>query len=114
MNQDSNDMAPMLQAVLDAPALQPYLHPEQPGRTPLTVVTQLAGPFELRKFGQPVVISKKAEADKPALELIDVTRTATGGTVAFRYAAEGISGTFELARDTAGRWTIQRHQLNEK
>ena len=114
MNLNDKELTSMLQAVIDAPALQPYLHPEQPGRTPLTVVAQVPGAVELRKFGQPVVLTPKAEPGKPALELTDVKQTSAGATVAFRYPAEGITGTLDLGTDAVGRWTVRRHELHEK
>jgi hypothetical protein len=76
-------------------------------------VAQVPGALELRKFGQPVVLTAKADPGKPALEL-DVKQTSAGATVAFRYPAEGISGTFDLGTDDLGRWNVRRHELHEK
>lgn len=114
MKLNDKELSSLLQAVVDATALQPYLHPEQPGRTPLKVVAQVPGTVELRKFGRPVVVTSKRDSGTPALELTDIRETTTGWSVDFRYPPEGISGRFDLVPGPGGGWTVQRHELQEK
>jgi hypothetical protein len=114
MNLNAKELSSLLQVVIDAPALQPYFHPEQPGRTPLVVITRLPGEVELRKFGQDVRVTSQASAGQPALEITDVTPTSSGWNVAFQYDAEGINGKFDVGRDAAGQWMVQKHELHER
>lgn len=109
---NEKNLTPILQAVIDAPALQPYLHPDQPGRTPLVVVAPNPDGLDLRKFGQPVVVKGKPVADKAFLEFTRIEETSGGYVVEFRYAIEGLSGRFDLRREGEG-WVVDKHELNE-
>ena len=113
MNLNEKELSSMLQTVIDAPALQPYYHSEQQGRIPLTVVAQLPGKVDLRKFGQPVLVTSEGEPGKAVLEFTQIQQDAAGCTVEFRYTVEGIRGKFDLSRDADGRWVIRKHELHE-
>jgi hypothetical protein len=80
----------------------------------LTVVVQLPGTVDLRKFGQPVVVTSTGAAGGPVLEFTHIQKHPGGWTVEFRYAVEGIRGKFDLSRDPDGRWAIRQHELHER
>lgn len=111
-NASQEDMTPVVQAVLDAPALQPYLHPEAEGRVPVVVVSRLEL-NGLRKFEAPVRVTDTAPPDEAWLEITDVQPIPDGYAVAIRYAVEGLTGRFEVTRDGGGGWIARHHELTE-
>lgn len=112
-NVRQEDMTSVVQAVLDAPALQAYLHPEVEGRVPLVLVTRMDLDDGLRKFDAPVHVTDAAPSDGTWLEITDVQPVSNGYAVAISYPVEGLTGRFEVSRDEEGRWIARRHELTE-
>ena len=111
-NASQEDMTAVVQAVLDAPALQPYFHPEVAGRVPLVLVTRL-DVNGLRMFDAPVRVTDATPSDGAYLEITDARPVSNGWAIAVSYPVEGITGRFEVARDEQGRWIARRHDLTE-
>ncbi len=113
----ANDRTQVLQAVLDAPDLQQYLHPEIPTRVPVVIVKNevVADTPNLQAVEVPVVFKPRAglsESDA-ALEITRLEIAGDRATVELAYPIEGLVGTATLHRDGSG-WVIDKLQLAER
>lgn len=109
------DVEAVLQAVVDLDALEPFLHPEVPGRVPLTlsVATPPTG-IALSKFGQPVrMVASAPGGGAPCLEITQLELQGDRATVRFAYSIEGVMGSAELSK-RQGRWAVVRRSVAER
>lgn len=93
--------------VLENVDVAKYLHPDEPGRLPVSVA--LAAPYkskalDLTLYGQP--IREARVSDRSAVQL-GIRATAASVKVTVAYAPEGIEGTIRLAREGATWRTIE-------
>lgn len=111
----TQDAQSVLQAVVDLDALAPFLHPEAPGRVPLTLAIPSAPPgIALTRFGQPVrVVASAPGGDAPCLEITALELQGDRATVSFSYPIEGVVGSAELSRNQ-GRWAVVRRSVAER
>lgn len=111
----TQDAQAVLQAIVDLDALAPFLHPEAPGRVPLTLAIPSAPPgIALSKFGQPVrVVASAPGGDAPCLEITAFELQGDRATVSFSYPIEGVVGSAELSRNQ-GRWVVVRRSVAER
>jgi hypothetical protein len=105
----------LLQALIDLPGLQPYWHPEVPGRIPLILLEGRFGRgHQLVKFGQPVRILPRSEVkDRPFLEITTFLVTEDGVRIGFRYRVEGVVGSvFFVRKDRT--WAAKETRIAEQ
>ena len=111
-----DDHSSLCQAVIDLPELQPYFHPDAPGRGPLLIVRtgQRCDDLPLHALGQAVVFRSAEELDKgaAALELTRVDLEGDEARVKLRYSIEGVSGVVDLRR-VEGRWSVVKREIAE-
>lgn len=110
----AEDLATVLQAVLNDPELDGYLHAEKPGRKPV----KLSGPdlpknLKLVKSGYPVTIVDGPKSPKDPV--VVVTRIALEGntaTVTYRYDVEKIRGATRVKNGKSG-WELMSSRISE-
>lgn len=111
------DRGAILRALLDLPALAPYLHPEIADRKPVRFALSDALPNPvpgLRKFDLPVLFFPEGELRKdPFLELTALTVEGDRARIEFRYDAEGVRGSATLARRN-GSFRVLEANLSER
>ena len=94
----------MLQALIDHPNLQPFLHPKVPGRVPLAIyVPSVKSVLHLQKFGRNVTVLSSLRSDTPYLNVTTWHSEGSKTTLRFEYLVEGVVG---IARYT-------EHKLQE-
>jgi hypothetical protein len=109
------DVATILQLVVDDPELDNYLHLGQPGRFPL----QLAGErlpvgLKLTKSTEPVKIVDGPRSKKDAVLVItEVDIQGSNASVRYRYDIENIRGNVTLAKTSHG-WELKNSRLVER
>jgi hypothetical protein len=117
MPNKANAQEQIAQLAIDIPALQPYLHPEAPGRKPLKVL--LGGgaskDWKLNKFDAPVQYVEKGDPKKvPLLEFVALEVTGDTAATMLRYAIEGIQLKASFARNASGVWQLASHTIVER
>lgn len=113
VSRSDSDTAAVLQAVVDLPALEPFLHAELPERRPLRLLA--TGVVEdrpaLERFGEPVAWTDTDGG--PTLELTRVEVGDAEAEVTFRYPIEGVAGSVSLQKQ-AGTWVVVDHEVVEQ
>lgn len=109
-------LAPVLQAAIDAPQLEPYWHvAERPERSPLVLARtpMLEGEPKLVKFGKAVEYATRDKlGDKPHIEVQSLSIKPDRATVVLAYTAEGIVARVDLVREV-GAWVVAEAQVVE-
>jgi hypothetical protein len=110
--QASAELALVLQAVIDDPELEPYLHLDKPERFPLKISGQgLAPDIELTKGTKPVeVVTGPGSNKDPVLAFTKIDVSADKATVTYRYEVENLRGSCSLAKRD-GAWQLLRSRL---
>lgn len=107
----------ILETIINMPELEQYYHVgEMPGRAPLIIVCdEVSENAKLRKFGMPVVIYSKAQAQQlklgPHLVIESMLVDAKSAKVAFNYMAEGVGAEVKLTYDQT--WTVTQCRVWE-
>jgi hypothetical protein len=110
----ADDVASVLQLVIDDEALAPYLRLEQPDRFPLRVSSKNLPPgIELVKATKPVVVVEGDAGGKPVLEFTTVEVGAGAATVRYRYDVENVRGSCSLTK-REGRWELKSSRVTER
>jgi hypothetical protein len=110
------DDSAILQAFIDAPALQGYYHVDKlPERKPLVL---LEGPHTkgaaLEKFGVPVeIVPAERVGARPHLAIGALERNGEKAVVRFRYDVEGLGGEVRLSRHD-GAWRVDGQDIAER
>lgn len=106
------DLATVLQAVLNDPELDGYLHLEKAGRSPV----KLSGPdlpkdLKLVKGKHPVTVVDGPKSEKdPVVVLTRIGLEGTIATVAYRYDVEKIRGTTRIKNGKSG-WELMSSRI---
>ena len=106
----------IVQAVIDLPALQQFLHPEMPERKPLVLIAggAVTPELALSKFGQRVEIVKTEDVrGRPYLEITDWKQDGAVAAVKLAYPVEGVKGEVEL-QQTDGKWIVSKSRVWER
>jgi hypothetical protein len=114
---DPAEVQSVVQATLDHPALEKYLHPEKPGRKPLVLSDWLiGGHHQLTKFGQPVEFrNDPALGDHVAfIRFTDVSVRGQSAKTVLDYPVEGVRGSFEFKKDAQGKWQTTDAKVFER
>jgi hypothetical protein len=108
------DVAAILQLVVDDPELDNYLHLGTAGRFPLQLAGErLPSGLKLVKATEPVKIVDGPKSKKDAvLVLTEIDVRGDKATVRYRYDVEGIRATVTLARVAHG-WELKNSRLVE-
>ena len=112
----ASDESAILQAVIDAPALQGYYHVDTlPERKPLVM---LEGPHtkgaRLKKFGVPVeIVPSERLGKRPHLNIVALERNGEQAVVRLRYDVEGLAGEVRLSRHDKA-WRVDSHDIAER
>lgn len=117
MPNKTNSLEQIAQLAIDIPALQPYLHPEAPGRKPLKVLLggSASKEWKLSKFDAPVQFVEKGDPKKtPLLEFASLQVNGDAADAVLRYAIEGIEMKAKFAKSSAGTWQVSSHSLVER
>ena len=115
---DSNNLASILQHIIDLPSLQKYYHVEKlASRKPLIILKNetLVNEITLTKFNEPVVFSsckKIKENNKPYLEFVKINIKENAADVVFRYRVEGLEGRITLEKEE-NNWKVKKQELVE-
>jgi len=108
----------LVERTLDQPALAKYWHANKAGRSPLQLVWEGGEPPRrtLHMFGEEVLRVSRAEAERSGKAYFEITGVISEGpraAVAFRYAAEGISGRVRFRRGGAD-FVVEDVELKER
>jgi hypothetical protein len=106
----------VLQALLDGPALDGYLHPEVKGRIPLILLANgfVSPPPVLTAGGAPVrILPRDRIGKRPFLEVTSLEIDGASAAVGISYAVEGLVGRVHLRR-YEGVWHVVRTSAAEK
>jgi hypothetical protein len=108
------DVAAILQLVVDDPELDRYLHLGEPGRFPLQLSGErLPGGLKLIKATEPVKIVDAPKSKKDAVLVVtEIDVQADRATVRYRYDIESIRGNVTLAKTNHG-WELKNSRLVE-
>jgi hypothetical protein len=108
------DVAAILQLVVDDPELDRYLHLGEPGRFPLQLAGErLPSGLKLIKATEPVKIVEGPKSKKDAVLVItEIDVQGERATVRYRYDIESIRGNVTLAK-TAHGWELKNSRLVE-
>jgi hypothetical protein len=108
------DVAAILQLVVDDPELDRYLHLGEPGRFPLQLSGErLPSGLKLIKATEPVKIVDAPKSKKdPVLVVTEIAVQGDRATVRYRYDIESIRGNVSLAK-TAHGWELKNSRLVE-
>jgi hypothetical protein len=109
------DLTAVLQAVLDDPELDGYLHLEKPGRSPVKLAgANVPKDVKLVKGKHPVTIVEGPKSDKDPVLLIQRIKQEGGvATVAYQYDVEHIRGTTRVKNGKTG-WELVSSRIIEK
>ena len=110
-----DDLAEVLQDVLNDPELVDHLHLEKPGRAPLQIsgpnlpdkIKVVAGSYNVD------VVSDPKSTKKPVLVFTLIERSGEETRVHYRYDVEGIKGAATLFLK-GGHWTLSANRVIEK
>ncbi len=108
--------AVIAQLIIDHASLQPYLHPELPGRKPL-VVSQRLLPLgvSLTKFGEPVVVRPDSRrTDGAFLRFEGFSDLSDVAVIRLAYPIEGLQGRFILTRSGTEPWVVRTADVWEQ
>ena len=108
------EQAAVLQAAL--PAVEAWLHQDEPGRIPLIVLANefVSPPPVLFAAGQPVsILPKDRIGDRPYLEFTSVEVDGGAAKVGLSYPVEGVRSHVQLRRHD-GTWFLARTSSIEK
>jgi hypothetical protein len=108
------DVAAILQLVIDDPELDSHLHLGNAGRFPLQVAgASLPSGLKLVKAAEPVKVVAAPQSKKDAvLVFTEIEVQPAKATVRYRYDVEGIRGTATLAKTPHG-WELKNSRLVE-
>ena len=108
------DIAAILQLVVDDPELDRYLHLGEPGRFPLQVSGErLPSGLKLIKATEPVKIVDGPKSKKDAVLVVtEIDVQGDRATVRYRYDIESIRGNVTLAKSAHG-WELKNSRLVE-
>jgi hypothetical protein len=108
------EVAAILQLVVDDPELDRYLHLGEPGRFPLQLSGErLPSGLKLIKATEPVKIVDAPKSKKDAVLVVtEIDVQADRATVRYRYDIESIRGNVTLAKTTHG-WELKNSRLVE-
>jgi hypothetical protein len=108
------DVAAILQLVVDDPELDRYLHLGEPGRFPLQLSGErLPSGLKLIKATEPVKIVDGPKSKKDAVLVVtEIDVQGERATVRYRYDIESIRGNVTLAK-TAHGWELKNSRLVE-
>ena len=108
------DVAAILQLVVDDPELDRYLHLEEPGRFPLQLAGErLPSGLKLTKATEPVKIVEAPKSKKDAVLVVtEIEVKGDRATVRYRYDIESIRGNVTLAKRAHG-WELKNSRLVE-
>lgn len=113
------DLAEILQAVLDAEQLQQYYHVDElPERKPVRIAErpELEPHPEVVKFNTPAVYQAREELERKNLPYFTFPRIVINqdlAYLAFRYDVEGLRGSAFLVRSNDG-WRLEHLTLSEE
>lgn len=105
----------VIQAVLDCPKVEAYLHPEIKGRIPLLIAgAVIPDGLCVTKYGKSIVKVILAESDTRAVIVFDELLIASSSANArFRIPLEGVSASLTLTK-ISNTWRISSVQIIEK
>jgi len=108
------DVAVILQLVVDDPELDRYLHLGEPGRFPLQLAGErLPSGLKLIKATEPVKIVDGPKSKKDAVLVVtEIDVQGERATVRYRYDIESIRGNVTLAKTPHG-WELKNSRLVE-
>jgi hypothetical protein len=108
------DVAVILQLVVDDPELDRYLHLGEPGRFPLQLSGErLPSGLKLVKATEPVKIVDGPKSKKDAVLVVtEIDVQGERATVRYRYDVESIRGNVTLAKTPHG-WELKNSRLVE-
>ncbi len=108
------DVAAILQLVVDDSELDSYLHLGQPGRFPLQLAGEkLPSGLKLVKATEPVKIVDGPKSKKDAVLVVtEIDVQGDKATVRYRYDVENIRATVTLAKSAHG-WELKNSRLVE-
>lgn len=108
------DVAVILQLVVDDPELDRYLHLGEPGRFPLQLSGErLPSGLKLIKATEPVKIVDGPKSKKDAVLVVtEIDVQGERATVRYRYDIESIRGNVTLAKTPHG-WELKNSRLVE-
>jgi hypothetical protein len=108
------DVAVILQLVVDDPELDRYLHLGEPGRFPLQLSGErLPSGLKLIKATEPVKIVDGPKSKKDAVLVVtEIDVQGERATVRYRYDVESIRGNVTLAKTPHG-WELKNSRLVE-
>lgn len=108
------EVAAILQLVVDDPELDRYLHLGEPGRFPLQLSGErLPSGLKLIKATEPVKIVDGPKSKKDAVLVVtEIDVQGDRATVRYRYDIESIRGNVTLAK-TAHGWELKNSRLVE-
>jgi hypothetical protein len=108
------EIGAVVEAALAHPSVTNYLHPEVPGRLPITVAFRSPGgisSLDAALFGRPVRVVSTSQ-DIPAV-ILGVSIEGDQATVALDYPPEGLVGEIVLHRNGT-TWVVSSSQLREQ
>lgn len=113
-----DDRHQILQLTIDLDVLDKYYHEGVAGRKPLQIVKSEAVPdaLDLKKFGEPVRVIPRADAEGKGLAYLEIKKLEIDGTraqVDFAYPVEGVQGTAKFQKGDAG-WRVESRELHER
>lgn len=108
-------------AVLAAPAMVAYLHPEVEGRIPVVVSGSAVEGHPVTATAQGAAVQQRTKAEAAAdpeapvvfFDRIIVLDSNTTAKVSLRYPIEGVVGTVEL-RAEGSAWVVTKAELSER
>ena len=108
------DVAAILQLVVDDPELDRYLHLGEPGRFPVQLSGErLPSGLKLIKATEPVKIVDGPKSKKDAVLVVtEIDVQGDRATVRYRYDIESIRGNVTLAKSAHG-WELKNSRLVE-
>lgn len=116
---EQNDLAKVVQLVLEHPDLQQYFHVDTlPERKPLIILKNafFSQPPSLVMFGAPVAfrtVQELQEDNKPYIEFVNLKLDQGRANVEFHYPPEGVLGNALLQKEQE-TWTIETFSISEE